>query len=128
MTEWSDVLRYISKRIQTVKREGRSIWFRGHRHVDWHLNSTAHRYIIDLMQEVGKDVSQDYTVSDNPSMIRDHFKSFYQDFKSKAWDLLTPEERLPWGIVFAMQHYGIPTTLLDCSESFAVAVYFANHA
>ena len=73
-----------------------------------------------------QDVIVDFPSEDHPLMIRDHFKSFYQDFKSKAWDLLAPEERLPWGLIFAMQHYGIPTTLLDCTESFAAAVYFAN--
>ena len=126
MSEWAEILELVQEQIQSAKGRGRSLWFRGHRDVEWKMRSTAHRYILDLMEEGGKDIDGDFRATDYPPMIRDQFKSFYQDFKSKAWDLLAPEERQPWGIVFAMQHHGIPTTLLDLSESFAVATYFAN--
>jgi hypothetical protein len=43
-----------------------------------------------------------------------------------AWPLLKPLEQSEWGVIFAMQHYDLPTRLLDWTESFACAMYFAH--
>jgi len=40
--------------------------------------------------------------------------------------VVAPSERSEWGVLFTMQHYSIPTRLLDWSESFACAVFFAQ--
>lgn len=48
----------------------------------------------------------------------------YYDFIVRAGDLIQPG-RDPWSTLFTMQHHGLPTRLLDWSETFGVALYFA---
>src|SRR5262249_49483370 len=57
--------------------------------------------------------------------LREEHKHTYRSFRSDAWALLQEGERSHWGVVFAMQHYGLPTLFLDWTERFACAVYFA---
>jgi hypothetical protein len=50
----------------------------------------------------------------------------YWKFQPEAWPLLQDHERSDWGVVFTLQHFSLPTRLLDWSESFACAVFFAQ--
>jgi FRG domain len=48
----------------------------------------------------------------------------YCDFYTRAGNLL-PADNNSWDTLFAMQHHGVPTRLLDWSENFSVALHFA---
>jgi hypothetical protein len=56
--------------------------------------------------------------------IIDIEENAYFDFVTRAGDLL-PVGNDSWANIFAMQHHGMPTRLLDWSETFAVALFFA---
>lgn len=110
--------------INTAMRESGStaIWYRGHRRSDWELKSTLHRYIEHLTSELADPLS----LEERKELLREEAKSLYRRFKAEAWPLLGAAERSDWGVLFTMQHYRLPTRLLDWTESFACALFFAQ--
>jgi hypothetical protein len=88
--------------------EEQPLWFRGHINADWKLTPKLYRTPF-----IGADENE----------IR-------HEFQSRALQLI--QTRLPanrWEWYFLMQHYGVPTRLLDWTENALIAIYFAveNH-
>lgn len=93
-----------------------SLWFRGHGDLHWKLEPGWSR-----MPAPGGGVGADWY---NESTLLSEFKlrapRYLQALPSNDWEWL-----------FLMQHYGLPTRLLDWSESALIGLYFAlrdNHA
>lgn len=84
---------------------GSWLWFRGHTSLTWKLQPAVHR---------------GYNSEDE--------RSFFNEFYQRA---LIRYDKCPEKMDFAgwlalMQHYGLPTRLLDWSKSPLVAAYFAT--
>jgi len=107
---------------EKIRKTAGVAWYRGHCNADWPLVSTLHRHVHRL--------SVDTSVKDDPAELREilrgEYRTLYRQFKNEAWPLLSDRERSEWGLIFAMQHYGIPTRLLDWTESAGCALFFAQ--
>jgi hypothetical protein len=89
--------------------EEQPLWFRGHLDADWGLTPKLYR----------------------PEFIGADENEIRHEFMSRGLQLL--QARLPtnkWEWYFVMQHYGVPTRLLDWTENALIALYFAveNHS
>ncbi|MBL8204650.1 MAG: FRG domain-containing protein [Blastocatellia bacterium] len=120
--QWHEILSQVAQLQKESKKKGGLLWYRGQRLAEWTVRSSLHRRIEDDMRFVG----QSWDEKSKIEMMRDVSKTLFYKFKSRAWNLLDMQEKSDWGIVFSMQHHGIPTRLLDWTESFACAVYFAQ--
>jgi hypothetical protein len=60
------------------------------------------------------------------AFIKEQEQDLYYEFAARARQLHGVIDD-DWDVLFAMQHYGVPTRLLDWTENLAVAVSFAIH-
>lgn len=78
------------------------LWYRGQPNARFPLLATLLRYENGLAKE----------------------RSLFTNFK-KFSDRILKRRNSDWETLFEMQHYGVPTRLLDWSEAFGVALFFA---
>jgi hypothetical protein len=123
MTKWEKILKEVKDyQIEAQDTEGVDLWFRGQSDSNWGLESTLHRYVRNFIKELGFEFDESWAIK----ALWEQYKTLYWKYKSKAWHLLSESEKKEWGVIFSMRHHGVPTTLLDWTESFVYALYFAN--
>jgi hypothetical protein len=95
-------------KVARARAEGSFLWYRGH-------SSKAHRLVPGILRS-GKAASQ---VFDREKRLLTRFRQRSLPF----WPAGYPQN--DWEHLFAMQHYGVPTRLLDWSENLFISVHFA---
>jgi hypothetical protein len=85
--------------------------YRGHSDISWKLQSTLERILENNYETEGKKF-EEYAI--------DSFKSRFHLYDKSN---IQPASKLEW--LSIMQHYGVPTRMLDFTQSPYVAIYFA---
>lgn len=101
MSKWLETLDQIKAAREEFSEFG-EVWYRGQHNNDWHLIPSLHRYSNGLLKE----------------------RDLFNKFSRHANSALTPKGSA-WETLFDMQHYYVPTRLLDWTEVVGVATYFA---
>src|ERR1044072_5603081 len=100
---WTDFLTEIQK-AKSALGDSEAIWYRGHGDSGYYLLPSFMRAAHGLEKE------------------KFLFNSF-QKFSKRIFQ----ERESEWETLFEMQHYGIPTRLIDWSETFGIALFFAAY-
>jgi hypothetical protein len=99
--DWNDFFPLV-KKARTALGNPQTVWFRGQANAE-------HSLLPSL-----------YRVPDGPK----NEQLIFQKFRQLSANLITPPTS-DWQTLFEMQHYGVPTRLLDWTPILGVAVFFA---
>lgn len=105
----------ISDFIEQLNKLPNHFLYRGHANADWPLQSSLERIIGSKWSTEEAKKFEEYSIA--------QFKSKFHLYDREN---VKPDSKLAW--LSIMQHYGVPTRLLDFTESPFVALYFALEA
>jgi hypothetical protein len=98
---WAEVLSH-AKDIRAEWKNPKLVWFRGQGNAEYPLLPSLLRYKNGLEKE----------------------QELFQKFQQLSLRV-SPRRTSDWETLFDMQHYGIPTRLLDWTETLGIAAFFA---
>lgn len=101
--------------IEQLNKLPNNFFYRGHANAEWRLQSSLERLIGEKWSAEAARRFEDFSLA-----------QFRSKFHLYDHENVKPESKLAW--LSIMQHYGVPTRLLDFTESPYVALYFALEA
>jgi hypothetical protein len=108
-------IRSVADLIEQLNRLPNHFLYRGHANADWPLQSSLERIIGSKWSVEEARRFEEYSIA-----------QFQSKFHLYDCENVKPQSKLAW--LSIMQHYGVPTRLLDFTESPYVALYFALEA
>lgn len=107
MTEWSKFMNDVQDHMRVLAESGCDMpFFRGHSDGGW-----------PLLCGLGRQAPDEFKKQNVECIL-------YYDFLSLGGSLLSRNAD-SWEVLFAMQHHGLPTRLLDWTTTFSASLYFA---
>lgn len=108
-------IRSVAELIEQLNNLPNHFLYRGHANADWPLQSSLERII-----------GSKWSAEKAKLFEEDSLAQFQSKFHLYDRENVKPDSKLAW--LSIMQHYGVPTRLLDFTESPYVALYFALEA
>jgi hypothetical protein len=108
-------IRSVEELIEQLNKLPNHFLYRGHANADWPLQSSLERIIGSKWSVAEANKFEEYSIG-----------QFQSKFHLYDRENVKPDSKLAW--LSIMQHYGVPTRLLDFTESPYVALYFALEA
>lgn len=106
---WDDVVEALHESSGLLETDdGETVWYRGLRENDYDLLPTLMRETKHLRDEDHDQIEKD----------------LFFEFQARASDLRA-KNLSDWEYLFFGRHYGVPTRVMDWSDTFGVALYFA---
>jgi hypothetical protein len=109
---WGELTELVSQvKVPLDFQKGEEPWYRG-------VSDASHKLLPSLFRTFDRPHPSRYEVNKRESDL-------FFEFLSKARTSFD-QARDDWDVLFLMQHYGVPTRLLDWTEVLLVALYFAT--
>lgn len=105
----------VAELIERINKLPNNYIYRGQANANWGLQSSLERVVGENWSSASAQSFEDFSI--------ERFRSKFHLYDTENCQ---PNSKLAW--LAAMQHYGVPTRLLDFSESPYVALYFALEA
>lgn len=97
-----------------------STWiYRGQQDASWQISSSFERLVAPMYRNV---------ILNSEKMLRGKELSAIAEFKARVWKDVSFQNQNNFAWLMLMRHQGVPTRLVDFTESAAIALYFATES
>ena len=114
METLDDFINDVRKIASSLQQAERRVWYRG-------VSNEEYTLLPSLFREPQGEASSSEVATDR----RKRERNLFARFQTQAGQLLPPGLESSWEVLSVMQHHGVPTRMMDWTDSLLVALYFA---